>query len=96
MQELEKPTEIKENLAIVQATSDLEQARSMNAEWMVREESIHHHPVTLGQILERAQIAHEEGNDAEAIRLARIVSKFARLGLEQAREQATAAPFYPQ
>ena len=87
---------IKENLAIVQATADLEQAQSMNAEWMVREKSIHPHPVTLGQILEQAQTAHLEGNETEAIRLARIVSKFSRLGVEQAIEQATAAPYYPQ
>lgn len=95
-QEPEQPAEIKENLAIVQAKVDLEQARSMNAEWMVREKSIHPDPVTLGQILEQAQIAHLDGHETEAIRLARIVSKFARLGVEQALEQAAAAPYYPQ
>jgi uncharacterized protein YceK len=95
-QEPEQPAEVEENLAIVQATADLEQARSLNAEWMVREESIHPHPVTLGQILEQAQMAQLEGHETEAIRLARIVSKFARLGVEQALEQATATPYYPQ
>jgi Tfp pilus assembly protein PilF len=95
-QEPQQPAKVKENLAIVQATADLEQAQSMNAEWMVREKSIHPHPITLGQILEQAKTAHLEGHEAEAIRLARIVSKFARLGVAQALEQATAAPYYPQ
>ena len=92
----EQPTEIKENLAIIQAQADLTEARSMSAEWMVREPSIHQNPVTLGQILDHAQLAHQAGNEVEAIRLARLVSKYARLGVEQAKSQVNAAPYYPQ
>lgn len=88
--------EIKENLAILQAQADLDQARSLNAEWMVREETIHHNPVALGEILARAKQAHQDGDEVEAIRLARIVSRFARLGLEQAKAQSNASPYYPQ
>ncbi|MGB5706773.1 MAG: hypothetical protein WBM41_08060 [Arenicellales bacterium] len=88
--------EIEQNLAILQAQADLDQARSLNAEWMVREETVHHNPVTLGEILTRAQQAHQDGDEAEAIRLARIVSRFARLGLEQTKAQSNASPYYPQ
>lgn len=92
----EQVIEIKENLAIIQAQADLAEAREMHAEWMVREASIHRNPVTLGQILDHAQRAHQSGNEEEAIRLARLVSKFARLGIEQAKSQINAAPYYPQ
>ena len=92
----EESVEVKENLAIIQAQADLAAARDMNAEWMVREESIHQHPITLGRILDHAQLAHQAGNEEEAIRLARLVSKFARLGIEQAKSQINAAPYYPQ
>ena len=92
----EPVVEVRENLAIIQAQADLAEAREMHAEWMVREASIHRNPITLGQILDHAQLAHQRGNEEEAIRLARLVSKFARLGIEQAKSQIDATPYYPQ
>jgi hypothetical protein len=88
--------QVPDNPAILQAEANLEQAQLMHSEWMVREPSLDHRPLTLGQILGYARQKQEAGDTIEATRLANIVSKFARLGLQQAQWQRQAQPFYPQ
>jgi PBP1b-binding outer membrane lipoprotein LpoB len=88
--------QVPDNQAILQAETDLEQARGMLSEWMVREPSLDDQPLTLGQILGYARQKQEAGDVTEATRLANLVSKFSRLGLRQAQWQKEAGPFYPQ
>ncbi len=88
--------EFPENPAILQAEDDLQHARIQGAEWMVIESSMGNIPVSLAAILARAQEHQQNGNQADATRLAQKVSTFARLGIDQALQQANAKPFYPQ
>ncbi len=89
-------SEIAENPAILQAEDDLQHARAQRAEWMVVESAISSHPVSLGEILDLARKKQQNGDQAGATLLAQKVSRFARLGISQALQQANAKPFYPQ
>ncbi len=63
---------------------------------MVLEPRVDPLPVTLTTILARAEAAQASGDVILATDLADKVSRFARLGLEQAASQEGAAPYYPQ
>jgi hypothetical protein len=85
-----------ENPAIQEAEDDLQHARIQRAEWMVIESAISTHPVSLGEILDLAREKQRNGDQNGATLLAQKVSRFARLGIDQALQQANAKPFYPQ
>ena len=95
-EESTKVVQITDNEDILQAETDLEQARQRHSEWMVREPALKHEPLPLGSILEYAKEKQAAGDTLEASRLAKKVSRFAHLGLEQALRQQQARPFYPQ
>lgn len=87
---------IPENPDIVEARKTLAAARERNAEWLVLEPRVSDLPVSLSEILRRAEQAEEDGDTALASDLARLVSRLSRLGLRQVAEQFRAGPYYPQ
>ena len=90
------PPEPLPNPAIVEAENDLAAAIALQAEWMVRLSPDEAETRSLSEILQQAKRAEENGDSETATSLARQVSRFARLGIDQARRQQNAAPFYPQ
>lgn len=73
--------------AIDAAAAALAEAESLDSVWVVWDPGM---PAsadapTLSQILEVARKKQESGDIAEAIRMAGVVSEFARLGVEQAK-----------
>ncbi len=90
------PPPIPENPAILQAELDLEQAKNLNAEWIVRLNPGDESAQSLSKILDMAKQAQESGETDRATELAQKVIQFARLGINQATEQENAAPYYPQ
>ncbi|MCY4049999.1 MAG: hypothetical protein OXF60_00680 [Gammaproteobacteria bacterium] len=65
------------------AKFDLGLALATNSEWMVHEESISSHPVSLSEILLTAEQHYENDNLIEGERLSLLISKFARLAFQQ-------------
>ena len=93
--ELAEP-ELAINPAIEQATQALKWVQKMGHEWLIRVEEVSDFPVPLSQILDLAVSYHEDGDELKATEYANIVSRFANLGIAQAKSQSSATPFYPQ
>lgn len=87
---------ISANPEIVAAQATLERAQLQLAEWTVIETTIAEYPLPLSTLLKVAREKQRSGDYFEASRLAKKVSRFARLGLQQALQQANARPYYPQ
>ena len=91
-----QPPEIPSNPDITMAEANLERARLQLAEWTVLDTRSAGRRVPLSDLLELARQEQKNGNYPEASRLAKKVSRFALLGLQQALQQANARPYYPQ
>ncbi|MEA3291197.1 MAG: hypothetical protein U9Q71_02665 [Pseudomonadota bacterium] len=82
--------------AIAQAEQALAMAKEKDGIWMALDKSTGKKAVNLPKLLDAAKKAQQDGNAAEAARIAEKVSAFAELGIAQADSQPDAAPFYLQ
>ena len=79
---------------IAQAGADLKAAKAAKGEWRILDSATGGSAVPISKALKAAQKLLDEGDAAEAYRLAQRVSESAQLGLAQSAEQASAAPSY--
>lgn len=79
---------------IAQAGADLKSAKAAKGEWRILDSAIGGSAVPISKALKVAQKLLDEGDAAEAYRLAQRVSESAQLGVAQSAEQASAAPSY--
>lgn len=79
---------------IAQAGADLKSAKAAKGEWRILDSAIGGSAVPISKALKVAQKLLDEGDAAEAYRLAQRVSESAELGVAQSAEQASAAPSY--
>ena len=79
---------------IAQAGADLKSAKAAKGEWRILDSAIGGSAVPISKALKVAQKLLDEGDPAEAYRLAQRVSESAQLGVAQSAEQASAAPSY--
>ncbi len=79
---------------IAQAGADLKSAKAEKGEWRILDSAIGGSAVPISKALKVAQKLLDEGDAAEAYRLAQRVSESAQLGVAQSAEQASAAPSY--
>ena len=79
---------------IAQAGADLKAAKAAKGEWRILDSATGGSAVPISKALKAAQKLLDEGDAAEAYRLAQRVSESAQLGVAQSVEQASAAPSY--
>jgi len=79
---------------IAQAGADLKAAKAAKGEWRILDSATGGSAVPISKALKAAQKLLDEGDAAEAYRLAQRVSESAQLGVAQSAEQASAAPSY--
>ena len=79
---------------IAQAGADLKAAKAAKGEWRILDSATGGGAVPISKALKAAQKLLDEGDAAEAYRLAQRVSESAKLGVAQSAEQASAAPSY--
>ena len=79
---------------IAQAGADLKSAKAAKGEWRILDSAIGGSAVPISKALKVAQKLLDEGDAAEAYRLAQRVSESAQLGAAQSAEQVSAAPSY--
>lgn len=79
---------------IAQAGADLKSAKAAKGEWRILDSAIGGSAVPISKALKVAQKLLDEGDAAEAYRLAQRVSESAQLGVAQSAEQASATPSY--
>ncbi len=79
---------------IAQAGVDLKAAKAAKGEWRILDSATGGSAVPISKALKAAQKLLDEGDAAEAYRLAQRVSESAQLGVAQSAEQASAAPSY--
>ena len=79
---------------IAQAGVDLKSAKAAKGEWRILDSATGGSAVPISKALKVAQKLLDEGDAAEAYRLAQRVSESAQLGAAQSAEQASAAPSY--
>ena len=79
---------------IAQAGADLKAAKAAKGEWRILDSATGGSAVPISKALKAAQKLLDEGDAAEAYRLAQRVSESAQLGVAQSAEQASAAPTY--
>ena len=79
---------------IAQAGADLKSAKAAKGEWRILDSAIGGSAVPISKALKVAQKLLDEGDAAEAYRLAQRVSESAQLGVAQSAEHASAAPSY--
>ncbi len=77
-----------------QAQADLKAAQEAKAEWRFIDKAGGGSAQHLSKFMEIAQKKAEEGDTEEAHRLARLISKFSKLGIAQAEKQKDAKPYY--
>ena len=79
---------------IAQAGADLKAAKAAKGEWRILDSATGGSAVPISKALKVAQKLLDEGDAAEAYRLAQRVSESAQLGVAQSAEQASAAPSF--
>ena len=79
---------------IAQAGADLKAAKAAKGEWRILDSATGGSAVPISKALKVAQKLLDEGDAAEAYRLAQRVSESAQLGVAQSTEQASAAPSF--
>ncbi len=77
-----------------QAILDLDEAKRLNAQWMVRNPFKPHESISLTQLLSLAVQYQLSEDHSTAIFLAQEVSKYAKLGIAQALSQPNPSPNY--
>ncbi len=82
--------------AIAIADKELAAVKQAGHEWQLIDKATGGSSQPLSKLLDAAKKARDEGDTAEAIRIANRVTENAKLGLQQAKEQANAGPFYPK
>lgn len=80
--------------AIAQAKKDVAAVKKADGEWMIIDKVTGRQPIS--KILKKAEELDKKGDHAEAERLAKKVSWAAKMGVEQAKGQADAGPWYPK
>lgn len=80
--------------ALAAAKADVAAAKKHGSEWMIIDKVTGRQPIS--KILAKAEELDKKGDHAEAERLAKKVSWAAKAGVEQAKNQANAMPFYPK
>lgn len=91
---VEKPMTISADAALAEAADLLAMAKKQGAEWKVIDKATGGKAARLSETLKVANEKAAAGETDEAIRLARKVSTFATLGVEQAKSQMDAIPYY--
>ena len=79
---------------ITQAEQDIKSAAQSGAVWRLVDKTTGAGAVGIDKLLKLAKKKLDEGENAEAKRLATRVSWAAQLGINQANEQKQAKPFY--
>lgn len=82
--------------AITMAEKELAAAKKAGHEWQLIDKATGGSSKPLSDLLEAAKKARDKGDSTEAIRIANRVAENARLGQQQAKEQANVAPYYPK
>ncbi len=80
--------------AIAAAKKDVAAAKKADSEWLIIDKVTGRQPVS--KILAKAEELNKKGDHAEAERLAKKASWAAKAGVEQAKDQADAKPYYPK
>ena len=80
--------------SITQAEQDLKSAAQSGAVWRIVDKATGSGAVGIDKLLKLAKKKLDEDQDEEAKRLATLVSWAAHLGINQAKEQKQAKPFY--
>ena len=82
--------------AIAMAEQELAAVKQAKYEWQLIDKATGSASVPLTKLLEAAKKARAEGQEDEALRIAKRVLEAAKLGQQQAQEQSSAKPQYPQ
>ncbi len=82
--------------AIAAAEKEVAAVKKAGHEWKLIDKSTGRNSAPLSKMLAAAKKARDAGNEAEAIRIANRVAENAKLGLQQAKEQAKAGPHFPK
>lgn len=82
--------------AIAMAEKELAAVKKAGHEWQLIDKATGGRSEPLSKLLDAAKKARDNGDTAEAIRLANRVTAHAKLGSQQAAEQANAGPHYPK
>ncbi len=85
-----------QNKSLGQAELDTVIAVKRGAEWRVRDRVTDNRAVNLRALLEIAQKMQQQGETAEAMRLALKISRIVALALQQADDNINVLPDYPQ
>jgi hypothetical protein len=82
--------------AIAMAEKELKAVKKAGHEWQLIDKATGGSSQPLSKLLDAAKKARDNGDNAEAIRIANRVTENAKLGLQQAKGQAKAGPHYPK
>ncbi len=82
--------------AIAMAEKELSAVKKAGHEWQLIDKATGGSSKPLSKLLDAAKKARDKGDNAEAIRIANRVALNAKLGQQQAKEQANAGPDYPK
>lgn len=82
--------------ALAEAQKELKAVQAVGHEWQLVDKATGSGSAPLSKLLEAAKKAKENGDNAEAMRIAKRVAEAAKLGQQQAAEQSKVAPHYPK
>jgi hypothetical protein len=82
--------------AIAMAEKELAAVKKAGHEWQLIDKATGGSSQPLSKLLDAAKKARDNGDNAEALRIANRVVENAKLGQQQANEQSNAGPYYPK
>lgn len=82
--------------AIAMAEKELAAVKKVGHEWQLIDKATGGSSQPLSKLLDAAKKARDNGDNAEAVRIANRVTEHAKLGQQQAAEQSNAGPYFPK